>query len=79
MSPVLFTWRNIQKASRTRLHDNFADQNVAYSYGVVRRYGVPKFTADAILFREIQCKKRDILMFKQRFQSFGWNKVNMQE
>ena len=33
-------------------------------------------TVDAILFREIQCKKMDILMFKQRFQcEFGWNKV----
>ena len=34
------------------------------------------FTADAILIREIQCKKSDILMFLQRFQcKFGWNKV----
>ena len=28
---------------------------------------VRKFDAEAILFREIQCKKRDILMFKRRF------------
>ena len=29
-----------------------------------------------LMFREIQCKKRDILMFKQRFQcEFGWIKV----
>ena len=33
-----------------------------------RPYVVGKFTADAILFREIQCKKRDISMFWQRFQ-----------
>ena len=35
----------------------FVRQNVAYGYNV------GKFTVDAILFREIQCKKRDILMF----------------
>ena len=35
-------------------------------------YGVLKFTAAAILFRKIQSKKMDILMFKQRFQGkFG--------
>ena len=29
-----------------------------------------------ILFREIQCKKREILMFKRRFQcSFCWNQL----
>ena len=28
-----------------------------------RRYDVRKFTADAILFREIKCKKMDNLMF----------------
>ena len=39
------------------------------------RYVVRKFTADAISFREIQCKKKDILMFLQRFQcEFGWNR-----
>ena len=37
---------------------------------------VRKFGADAILFREIQCKKRDILMFKRCFQCrFGSNLV----
>ena len=34
-----------------------------------RRYDVRKFDADTILFTEILCKKRDILIFKQRFQS----------
>ena len=33
-----------------------------------RHYDVRKFDADAILFRGIQFKKRDILMFKPRFQ-----------
>ena len=28
-----------------------------------RRYDIRKYTADAILFREIQCKKMDKLMF----------------
>ena len=41
-----------------------------------RRYDVRKYTADAILFGEIQCEKIDNLMFQQRFQcAFGWNKV----
>ena len=41
-----------------------------------RRYDVRKYSADAILFREIQCKKLDNLMFQQRFQcEYGWNKV----
>ena len=30
---------------------------------------VRKFDAEAILFREMQCKKLDILMFKHRFQT----------
>ena len=35
-----------------------------------------KFGADAILFREIQCKKRTILMFKRRFQcGLCWSHV----
>ena len=35
----------------------FVSENVAYSYDV------GKYTTDAILFREIQCKKMDNLMF----------------
>ena len=48
-----------------------------HGYDIVQRNDVRKFTVEAILFREIQCKKsRDILMFLQRFQcEFGWNKV----
>ena len=35
-----------------------------------------KFDTDAVLFREIQCKKMDILMFKQCFQwGLDWNQV----
>ena len=41
-----------------------------------RRYDVRKYTDHAILFREIQCKTIDNLLFKQRFQcKLGWNKV----
>ena len=29
-----------------------------------RRYDVRKYTADAILFREIQCKKMEKIMFQ---------------
>ena len=31
------------------------------------RYDLQKFDADTILFREIQCKKMDILMFEQHY------------
>ena len=41
---------------------------------------VQKFGADAILFREIKCKKMDIFMFKRCYQCvICWNQVNMQE
>ena len=41
-----------------------------------RHNDVRKFDADAILFREVQYKKRDILMFKRRFQcGYDWNQV----
>ena len=40
--------------------DVFVRENVAYW---LWRYDVRKYTADAILFREIQCKKMDNLMF----------------
>ena len=43
---------------------------------LMQRNVVPKFDADAILFREIPCKKRDILMFKGRFQrGLRWNQI----
>ena len=46
------------------------------SMALWRRNDVRKFGADAILFREILCKKRDILMFKRRYQcGLGWNQV----
>ena len=48
--------------------DHFADvfvrkNNVAYGYDAVMKLYVRKYTADAILFREIQCKKMDNTMF----------------
>ena len=52
----------------------FICENVAYNYDVVT---FKKYTADAILFREIQCRKMDNLMFKLCFQcELGWNKVD---
>ena len=38
--------------------DVFVRKNVAYSYDVVTTLWRSKYTAEAILFREIQCKKR---------------------
>ena len=43
--------------------DAFVYENVMYSFDIVTMLCIQKFTADAILFKEIQCKKRDILMF----------------
>ena len=41
--------------------DAFVRENVARVYVTLwRRNDVRKFDADAILFREIKCKKRDI-------------------
>ena len=55
--------------------DAFVRKNVAYSYDVVSTLIRSKIYSHAILFREIQCKKSDILMFQQRFQcKIGWNK-----
>ena len=49
---------------KTDHFDNaFIHENVAYVYDVWWRYEVHQFTAYAILFREIQCKKRDIEFF----------------
>ena len=79
MSPALFAWRYIQKALRARLIISpmflFA-KTLRMVMTLWRHYYILKYTADAILFREIQCKKTDNLMFKQRFQcELGWNKV----
>ena len=47
--------------------DHFADVLFAKTLRTVmmiwRRYDVLKYTADAILFREIQCQKMDNIMF----------------
>ena len=50
--------------------DAFVRENVARVYMTfLRRNDVRKFDTDAILFREIKCKKMDIFkMFKRRFQ-----------
>ena len=78
-SPALFAWLYIRKALRNRLIISpmflFA-KTLRTVMMLWRRYVVRKYTADAILLREIQCKKMDNLMYQQRFQcEFGWNKV----
>ena len=55
--------------------DAFVRENVVYGYDIVHSRHT-QYKADAILFREIQCKKMDNLMFKQLFQwELRWNKV----
>ena len=58
--------------------DHFTDvcvsENVAYGYDVVTALCVRKYTADAILFREIQCKKRDNLIFSSVLRA-NWAEI----
>ena len=79
MSPELSSGRYIRKALQNRLviSPMFLFAKTLHTVMTLwRRYDVRKYTADAILFREIQCKKMDNLMFKQRFLcELGWNKV----
>ena len=48
------------------LTDHFSDAFVFEMFW--RCNGIRTFDADAILFREIQCKNKNISTFKQRFQ-----------
>ena len=51
----------IYAAVTDHLADAFVRENVAHVYMTLwRRNNVRKFDADAILFWEIKCKKRDI-------------------
>ena len=79
MSPALSAWRYIRKALQNRLAilPMFLFAKTLHTVMTLwRRYDVRKNTADVILFREIQWKKMDNLMFKQRFRcELGWNKV----
>ena len=52
---TLYTERAVDQTDR--FADVFVREKVAHSYDV------RKYTADAILLREIQCKKMDNLMF----------------
>ena len=63
ISPELFTWRFMQKALRTW---QIILPIFLYAKTILtlwRRDNVRKFMVDAILFIEIQCKKRESLMF----------------
>ena len=73
MSPALFAWPYTESiADQT---DHFADVLVRKTLHTVmtfwRRYDIRKYTADVILFKEIQCKKMDNLMFSIVF-SESW-------
>ena len=48
--------------------DAFFAETLRASITLRRRYNIRQFDADAILLREIQCKKSNISMFKRRFQ-----------
>ena len=89
---MAFTWNSLNWAlicmhcvtleSVAAVTEHFADafvrENVARVYMTfLRRNDVRKFDTDAILFREIKCKKMDIFkMFKRRFQrGLCWNQV----
>ena len=78
MNPSLYAWRYIWKALRTRLiiSSMFLFAKTLCTGMTLWHYDVRKYIADAILFREIQCKKMDNLTFYQCFQcKLGWNKV----
>ena len=62
----LICLHDVTQESVAALTDHFT--NVFVRKNVARVYDDRKFEADAILFREIQCKKWDILMFRPRFQ-----------
>ena len=61
---------------RLSLKITYLTRPVDWRQTLWRRYDIRKFDADAIFFREIQCKKRDILLIMRRFQcGLGWNQV----
>ena len=75
MSPALFAWCYIRKALQYRLiiSPMFCSRKCC-----VRLWpcNVQSTQPAQFWLREIQCKKMDNLMFKQRFQcELGWNKV----
>ena len=77
---TLICLHDISRESIAALTDNFSDAFVCKmlcaSMKLWWHNNIWKFDTGAILFREIQCKKRDILMFKRRFHcGFGWNPV----
>ena len=63
---ALICLHDVTRESVAAFTDHFADafarENVARVYDVMASYNVQKFDADPILFREILCKKRNILM-----------------
>ena len=77
MSPELFAWHYMESIVRLILTISLLllDAKMWLRH-FEAPYDIRKFTADAILFREIKCKKKDILMLKQHFEcDFGWGLV----
>ena len=77
---ALICLHGITRERVAALTDNFADVFVRKIVAHLRHCGdimtSKMFDADTILFREIQCKKMYIFMFKWCFQcSVGWNQV----
>ena len=71
---ALICLHDVTRESAATKTDHFSDafvhENVARVYDVVATLlDVQKYDADDMLFREIQCKKRDTLMFKRRFSA----------
>ena len=62
------TWESVA-ALTDHFTNAFVGENVARLCDVVACYDIQKFDADAISFRQILCKKKDILMLKRHFQS----------
>ena len=63
-------------AQTNHFADAFFAKTLRMSMTLWRNNDIQKFDPDAILFREIQCKKMYIVMFKRPFQcGLGWNQV----
>ena len=73
-------WKGVA-AVTDHFADAFVRENVARVYMTLwRRNGVRKFDADAILFWDIKCKKRDIWCLSDVFSAvYAEIRLNIQE
>ena len=65
MSPALLAWLYTESIADQTDHfaDVFVRETLRTDMTLWRCYDVRKYKTDAILFREIQCKKMENLMF----------------